>query len=91
MPNYSLSKAAEKDFENIFNYGIDQFGLAQAITYQTGLKNRFMAISKNPFLYNAVPHIKKDYRRSVYGSHVIYYKVDKPIIRIIRILGRQDI
>ena len=40
MASYKLSQAADEDFENIFNYGIDTFGLEQAVVYQTGMKMR---------------------------------------------------
>lgn len=63
MASYKLSQAADEDFENIFNYGIDTFGLEQAVVYQTGMKMRFDEMAENPMLYNAVDHIKQGYRR----------------------------
>ena len=66
------------------------FGLDQAIIYQTGMIMRFDEIATHPSLYNAVDHIKTGYRRSVFGSHSIYYKVEKQGVTIIRILGQQD-
>ena len=90
MASYSLSQAADEDFENIFNYGIDTFGFEQAVVYQMGMKVRFDEIAANPMLYNAVDHIKKGYRRGLFGAHSIYYRVEKGGIEIIRILGRQD-
>ena len=38
MSGYALSRAADQDFENIFEFGIDTFGLDQALSYQDGLK-----------------------------------------------------
>lgn len=35
-----LTQAAEKDLGNIFDFGIDTFGLAQAIDYQQGMKKQ---------------------------------------------------
>lgn len=90
MANYRLSQAADEDFENIFDYGIDTFGLEQATVYQTGMKMRFDEMAAHPMRYNAVDHIKKGYRRSVFGVHSIYYKIEKEGIQIVRILGRQD-
>lgn len=34
MASYRLTCAAEKDFEAIFDFGIDRFGLDQALTYR---------------------------------------------------------
>ena len=90
MASYKLSQAADEDFENIFDYGIDTFGLEQAVVYQTGMKMRFDEMAENPMLYNAVDHIKQGYRRSVFAAHSIYYTVENDGIKIIRILGRQD-
>lgn len=66
MVSYKLSQAADEDFENIFDYGIDTFGLEQAVIYQTGMKMRFDEMAENPMFYNAVDHIKQGYRRSVF-------------------------
>ncbi len=88
--SYSLSQATDEDFENIFDYGIDTFGLEQAVVCQVGMKMRFEEMAANPMLYNAVDHIKKSCRRSVFGAHSIYCRVEKGGTEIIRILERQD-
>ena len=90
MENYELSKAADKDFEDIFEYGIDTFGLDQALEYQAGMKKRFVELAKQPKLYQAVDDIRDGYRRSVYGKHSIYYRIVAKGIQIMRILKRQD-
>ena len=90
MENYELSQAADKDFETIFEYGIDTFGLDQALEYQDGMKQRFEELAKQPKLYQAVDHVHKDYRRSVYAKHSIYYRIESNGIRIMRILKHQD-
>ncbi len=91
MAGYELSKAAAQDFENIFDFGIDRFGLAQALDYQNGLKQRFTQLVEQPKHYAAVEHIRKGYRRSVYHAHSIYYRVELEGIFIVRIIGQQDI
>lgn len=62
MENYELSQAADEDFEKIFEYGIDAFGLDQALKYQYGMKQRFEALAKQPKLYQTVAHIHKGSR-----------------------------
>lgn len=91
MTAYKLSEAAAEDFEAIFEFGIEQFGLAKALDYQLGMKKRFDAIAYQPKQYPAINHIRLGYFRSVYGSHSIYYRLDKEHILIVRILGKQDI
>ena len=90
MARYELANAADRDFENIFNYGIDTFGLAQALSYQNGMTKRFEELAEQPKLYANVGHIFAGYRRSVYQSHSIYYKIEPTRIFIVRILGQQD-
>lgn len=90
MRRYELTDAADKDFERSFAYGIDTFGLDRALKYHDGMKRRFDALAEQPELYPAVDHIRKGYRRSVYGSHSIYYRIEAKHVVIVRILGRQD-
>ena len=91
MSGYALSRAAAQDFENIFEFGIDTFGLDQALSYQNGMKQRFDILAEQPQLYPTVDHIRAGYRRSVYGSHSIYYRIDGQGIFISRILGQQGL
>ena len=91
MASYKLTKAADSDFENIFVYGIDTFGLDQALKYQEGMMRRFGKLAEQPNLYPAVDHIRHGYRRSVYGSHTIYFRVERQGVIVVRILGRQDL
>ena len=92
MANYKLTQQADADFQQIFEYGIERFGLKQAEKYIVGMEHRFSEIAANPLLYNAVDAIRQGYRRSVYGSHSIYYLItqDKSIL-VVRILGAQDV
>ena len=59
--------------------------------YFDGIVNRFQKIADQPELYPTIAHIRQGYRRSVYKSHSIYYRIDPDEIVIVRILGRQDI
>lgn len=91
MASYELSQAAERDFESIFEYGIETFGLDQALRYQNAMVQRFDKLAEQPRLYPAFDHIRAGYRRTVYGSHSIYYRLDSHGIVIARILGQQDL
>ncbi len=88
--NYKLSKEADEDLDHLFDYGINQFGLKKALSYVEGMKQRFSELTENPLLWQAVDSIRAGYRRSVYESHSIYYRVDVGEIVIVRILGRQN-
>ncbi len=90
MLNYKLSKEADDDLDRLFDYGIDQFGFEQARAYVNGMKERFSEMIETPLLWQAVDSIRTGYRRSVYESHSIYYRINYGEILIVRILGRQD-
>jgi len=90
MGRYRLSAAAALDFDEIYDYRIDKFGLDQATNYQNRIKQRFSEIARTPLLYMAVEHIHSEHRRSVCGAHSIYYRTDPDEVVIVRILGRQN-
>lgn len=48
MARYKLTQAADRDFENIFDFGIDRFVLTQALDYQNGMKERFAQLAAQP-------------------------------------------
>ena len=91
MAKYRLSSAADQDFEQLFDYGIDNFGLARAKAYVDGLIIQFQSIAENPWHYQSVDHIRKGYRRSVYEKHAIYYVVSNDCVDVMRILRAENL
>ncbi len=90
MANYKLNEEAENDICRLYRYGILNFGLNEADRYYDGLFEHFDKIAENPRLFTVVDHIRIGYRRSVYRSHAIYYRIDEETAQIMRILGQQD-
>ncbi len=90
MTKYTLTNEAEKDLEEIALYGIEKFGIVKASEYHSGLEEQFEKIATNPKHGQRVDHVLQGYRRSVYVSHSIYYKVRPEDVLIVRVLGRQD-
>jgi toxin ParE1/3/4 len=84
---YRLTSTAEQDLLLISLYGLQQFGAQQARVYHTRLIIRFDELAKSPELYQPVEHIRNGYRRSVCGTHSIYYRVHENTVEIVRILG----
>ena len=91
MASYQLSRKALADLDRLYETGILQFGLREADRYYDGLLERFQKIADAPLRYPSIDHIKQGYRRSVYRSHSIYYRVGENDVFIVRILGRQDL
>jgi toxin ParE1/3/4 len=91
MAAYKLSLETESDLEGLYYRGVVEFGLQQADDYYDGLIQRFQRIADAPLMYPDVSYIREGYRRSVYGAHSIYYRIEVEHIFIVRIIGQQDI
>jgi toxin ParE1/3/4 len=90
MGSYKLSKKARADLKRIWLYGIKTHGNQRADQYHQGMLDHFAQIAEQPYLYQAVDHIRAGYRRSVYGTDSIYYRINGGIVEIMAILGHQD-
>ena len=91
MAKYRLSNDAKEDLIRIHHYGIEKFGMSQADKYFDTFFEYFDIIAQRPFSFESVDYIKKDYRRCVCGSDSIYYRINKDVVEIMAIVGRQDI
>jgi len=91
MASYKLTPEAEEDLWLIYDWGVQTHGEAQADIYYHAIFDRFDKIAEQPDLYQAVDYIHDGYRRSVFGKHSIYYKIEGEGIAIMRILSRQDL
>lgn len=87
---YELTTDAKEHLIDIYDYGADTWGDQQAETYFHQLTAHFSAITENPLRYPAVPHIKAGFRRSVFGSHSIYFRIEADRIIIAAILRSQN-
>ena len=83
---YELSIEADKDIDFIFNYTAEEFGIDQAVAYVSGFDNAFTQLLDNPELGSKRPEIRKGLRSLVRESHIVFYRVLKDRIRIVRIL-----
>lgn len=88
--NLILSRYADDDLASIYEYGFRTWGEAQADRYYDELLGHFDKLCENPFLYAAIDDVRPGYRRSVCGSHSIYYRVIDADIHIMMIIGAQD-
>lgn len=91
MPRYRISNEAKQDLQRIYQFGLEHFGEEQADEYFWGFFECFENISENPMQYQAIDHVRMGYRRCVYKSDTIYYRVQHSIVEIMAILGGQDV
>ncbi len=88
---YELSEPADQDIQDIFDYTEVKFGMDQAVSYLQDLEGVFIQLIENPELGRERNEIKKDLRSMPKASHVIFYRIMKDHIRIVRVLhGSRD-
>jgi len=90
MANCRLSNDAKEDLIRIHQYGVRKFGVKQADKYFHHFFDCFQRIAEYPFQFERVDHIREGYRRCVCGVDSIYFRVNKDVVEIIAIVGRQD-
>ncbi|WP_031431981.1 type II toxin-antitoxin system RelE/ParE family toxin [Methylomicrobium agile] len=90
MGSYKLTRKARADLKRIWLYGVKMHGSQRADQYHRGILERLDQIADHPYLFQAVDHIREGYRRSVYGTDSIYYRINDDMVEIMAILGRQD-
>lgn len=91
MTKYKLSKEAKNDLIRIHHYGVNKFGMTQADKYFESFFKCFDIITQRPYSFESVDFIKVGYRRCICGVDSIYFKINKNVIEIMAIIGRQDL
>ncbi|MFY0598635.1 MAG: type II toxin-antitoxin system RelE/ParE family toxin [Cyclobacteriaceae bacterium] len=89
MGVYSLSNKSKVDLANIYEYGIEKFGLNQSQKYLMGLHDLFQILSSNLNMGRDASEFAPMLKRFSYQSHMIFYLVtaDESIL-VIRILSQ---
>lgn len=91
MLKYRLSEEAKDDLRRIYEYGVFEFGIAQADEYFYSFFEAFDRISQSPAIYQSIDYIRIGYRRCPHRSDVIYYRINKDWVDIMAIIGGQDL
>jgi len=91
MVKYKLSNVAKEDLIRIHHYGVKRFGMTQADKYFDSFFKYFDIIAQRPFSFESVEYIRAGYRRCACGSDSIYFKVNNDIVKIMTIVGSQDL
>jgi len=89
---YILSKEADFDIEDIFDYTEREYSFNQAIKYLLNFESVFNSLLINPQIGRKRNEIKIGLYSIVEKEHVIFYRILKNHIRIVRVLhGSKDI
>jgi len=91
MNHYILSQKTHDDIDDIYEFGVGKFGEDQALEYLIGLRTHFQFLLKNPHIGKNRHEIKEGLFSFPYVSHIVFYRIFKNHIRIVRILhGSRD-
>lgn len=89
---YVLSREADNDLEEIFDYTFEEFGFNQAVKYLGEIDDVFVKLTNTPEIGRTRNEIKKSLYSLPIGNHVVFYRIQKEHIRIVRVLhGAKDL
>lgn len=92
LTGYVLSVDADIDLNDIFDYTELEHGFDQAINYLIALELLFKKLVVNPEIGHQRDEIKVGLYSITEQSHVVFYRILKNHIHIVRVLhGRKDI
>lgn len=84
-----LSKEFNFDLDDIFQYGVETFGIDQAEKYENEIWQLVERLSHNYLLFPECHHLptkSKMYRWIILETHLIIYRIATPEIQVLRIL-----
>ena len=90
MASFELSELAKRDLQDIHQYGIRQWGEAQADRYYNALYDHLELIADDPMRYPLAENTMYGFRRSVFASHAIYFSASGDRVEILSIIRSQD-
>ena len=89
---YRISETAIKDLDGIWEYTYTNWSKEQADRYHSLIINEIEFISENFTSGKSMEHVKEGYLVVYVKSHMIFFRRNKGIVEIIRILHqRMDI
>ncbi len=89
-----VSQAASDDLEGIWLYTVEHWSVEQADRYINLILDGFDHVLHDPSAGKNFGHVREGYFGLKVGSHLIFYRHDRPAntIEIIRVLhGRMDL
>lgn len=86
MKSIKLAKQASLDVDEMYLYGLINFGETQADLYSEKIKNSLKTIQANPEIGRLVTRVYPAVRRFDFERHVIFYDINDDEIFIVRII-----
>jgi toxin ParE1/3/4 len=86
VTEYALSRRAQSDLDEIWDYSAQRWGRDQANRYVEALRDSIKRVAAEPSRGRSMTVGHKSYQRYRSRSHLIFYRKTNRGIRIVRIL-----
>jgi toxin ParE1/3/4 len=91
MSHHVLSPKARADLEDIWDFTVERWGIAQAELYLRSLQSAIELVANQPQLEQSAEAVRAGYFKFAAGSHVLFFRMHLAGIDVVRILhGRMD-
>jgi len=88
MEKVNLHPKARSDLEDIWLYGLNEWGVNQADSYLHDLNKTFLLIAGNPFIARENTEFNPPIRIHPHRSHKIVYRIEGEHVSVVRILHK---
>ncbi len=89
MSQVILSPKAKSDLSDIWDYTLAEWGIGQAEKYVRELWVAMQEQARDPSTSTDISDVRKGYRKIRSGSHVIFFKLTREGIDVVRILHQR--
>jgi toxin ParE1/3/4 len=89
MAEYRLTPAAQRDLDEVFDYTVVHWGVAQAMRYTDLIEAACAQAAIAPQQSQGCANIRPGYRRRSVEQHVLYFRPTRYGIAVIRILHQR--
>ena len=89
MSLISLSPKAKIDLSGIWDYTCQEWGIEQAENYMQKLWRSMQGLIVDLSTSVDIGYVRKGYRKTLTGSHVIFFKLTDDGINVVRILHQK--
>ncbi|MEQ8368275.1 MAG: type II toxin-antitoxin system RelE/ParE family toxin [Roseicyclus sp.] len=89
MKDVIILPDAEADILDIWDYGLTEWGVEQAIRYDAEIQKRIEGLATGLTASRAVDEIAPGLRRALAGRHVVFFREDAAAVTVVRVLHQR--
>lgn len=83
---FHLYPKAIEDLESIYLYSTNEFGIKRTEDYILAIESSFQHLADDPLISRKCDYIRPDLRAFNIGSHIVFFKITRYGIAVIRVL-----